>query len=815
MSINYDVYGAPETWQDCYYAGGLTTTIATLLKATRAKIPNWNETNPTWTFSAGQLRAGIADGKLIYHEPIDNSICTIGMDPETSPFKSFAVWGNYPDTHTYMIGTADLGAQGAANSIFWFEANCVSSGFTGVYGNNAFSRWRLPLESLDKRTYAPDGVHGTTDSTQNGNFFIAPFTEFGARAFILQIVVYVQNSTTHQPPYSSEPAGTWRTLDDWKNNYSDHTISCCQLRYRYLSSYTQNTGKMNYYSANWDSGQYRKAAAAFADEFTVKIDAGDNYEFYDYGIQSPGTNVGAIRIFGDIDGLYQWSGSTQVIGLVPWFVNNYIQVTTNYQIIFPIIPYSDDFYDTLLSVAAHFGVPFTPGKNTGSDASYCSFSDDFLDDDLYLPIIDENGITHGEYTHGLANADNSYYDFSKSSDTGYDPSKPPTPIDPNTYSDTTNWNTVNFQNTFCKRYELTAAQVGQLATELWSAQASKPADIDYHNFAIDEYLTNNPIDTIVSLKYFPCDVETAANPAIVHLGKYQTNIAANGISHTVKIIDYPPIDVFPHFGDFRDYEPYTTLQMYIPFCGTVSIPTAEAMGKWVSVKLCIDINTGACAGYVIVSSNGSGGICVATATGTASIDIPVSGLQSANLSQAIFNATANWTQTQISNAKISSGLMSHAGGLLGNISKGLNKQGALSTSGLLGALTGGPVGALKMAENLDPYKAYLSGLETDIESSKADYQLSHIELPMRLIGSTSPVLSSVIESSCRLIIYRPITDESALVEYADTVGFATLSSGTVSQFHGYTEGTIDVRGINATATEKSEIQRLFAGGVYL
>ena len=300
----------------------------------------------------------------------------------------------------------------------------------------------------------------------------------------------------------------------------------------------------------------------------------------------------------------------------------------------------------------------------------------------------------------------------------------------------------------------------------------------------------------------------------MYLGKYQTNIAAVGLGTSVRVIDFAPIEIYRHFGDFRDFEPYTQLTMYIPFCGTVSIPTAECMGNYVSVKLCIDVGTGAATGYVIVSKSGTGGICVATATGTAAIDIPVSGLQSANLSQAVFNAAANWTQTQISNSGLTGGIMSHAGGLLGAMGKGFGKN--FNLGNVKQGFLGGPIGALTSTiPSIDPTKALASGLSMDIENAKADYELSHIELPMRLIGSISPALSSVIESNCRLIIYRPITDESALSHYADTVGFATVQSGTVSQFTGYTEGTIDVSGINATAEEKTAIANAFASGVYL
>ena len=482
--------------------------------------------------------------------------------------------------------------------------------------------------------------------------------------------------------------------------------------------------------------------------------------------------------------------------------------TAEYQI-YTCLPNNEIVKEWLIKSAAAYGVFYSLRNYSGIAEDDNKWTNDYM----YLGLLDENAVGHGEYTHGADNANNPAYNWSNS-DSGYIPPSPT--IDPNTYSDTTIFNDVNYQNTMTKRYLLNSADVGRLAAELWSAQADKPAGIDFTDYVLDEYLTNNPIDTIVSLKYFPCKFPDQ-NVAVVYLGKYQTNIAAAALSTSVKVIDFDPIMVYPHYGDYRDFEPYTTLQIYIPFCVVIGIPTAEAMGRYVAVKLCIDVSTGACAGYVIVSQSGTGGICVATATGTAAIDIPVSGLQSANLAQAVFNATANWTQTQVSTGRVTGGIFAQSDSVLGTIARGFASSG-ISAGSIVGGLRspGAALGAATgLIDKLDPLKAMQSGMTGDISAAKAEYELSHIQLPIRMIGSTAPALSSVLESSVRLIIYRPITDETALSQYADTVGYACLKSGVVSDFTGYTTGTIDVSGINASSEEQQLIARAFATGVYL
>lgn len=469
--------------------------------------------------------------------------------------------------------------------------------------------------------------------------------------------------------------------------------------------------------------------------------------------------------------------------------------------------------ENLRKMAACYGIYFTD-YNAVDDSTLFTEDNRYTNEHMCLGLL-RDGVGYGDYTHGAGNVDNPAYNWTSSHQSGYDPTKN---VDPNTYSDTTNFNTLSLKQAFTRRYALTSSEVQMLAGKLWDANATKDPNITMNEFTLDEYLTNNPIDCIVSLKYFPCKffTDSALPVTPLYLGKYNTNMLVYGVDKEVRVIDFAPINVYRHFGDFRDFEPYTQIQMYIPFCGTVSIPCAEAMGKYVAVKLVVDVSTGAASGFVLVSNSGSGGICVATATGTAAIDLPVSGLQSANLSQAIFNATANWTQTQISNGKIGGGLLAQSDSFIGTIARGYSKSlGSGIANSAVSLSRGNLSSGVGILSALDPAKAIETGLKTDLENARAKYDLTHVEMPMRLIGSASPMLSAVLETVCRLVIYRPRTDENALSSYANTVGYACCKSGVVSDFSGFTVGTIDVSGINATQEEKAAIAAAFASGVYL
>lgn len=772
---NPEVYGTQETWSKCavFYAVGdgnpETKTIA-------PRINVWDSASSD--MRKGTLSRAIRAGKLTAGVSIDPTICPCGQDPTVSCFGKIGLFTNHSDTNTNRIPDKIITYS---NPVNWYFSE-----ISRYFPNARNFTPQLTNRNSDICCWSPDGDL-TNDNNQNR--YVTPFVYYQLKSIFGTVIV---NTITGYDS-NGRPNIQGMTLDDWKNNYPDRKINLGILQLKGVTS--QAGGNIVYGNVNLDD------CLSVGVSLLNDVDGiTDYFTYYTDRVQE-------VRLFGDLyNNAYNTSDTFYMLAY-DMFENAEVKSvfisgqTQGGWRLWQEIPYSEANYEKILKMAACFGIPFSP-------TSKKTFAAEFTDNDLYLPVIDENGIAHGEYTHGLRNVANPLYDLDGIRDINYDPAQS---VDPNTYSDTTNWNNVNFRQAFTKRYILNSTQVAQLSGELWAAQSSKPADLDYQNYSIDEYLTNNPIDTIVSLKYFPCTFSDVA-PAIVHLGKYTTNIAATALGTSVRVIDFDPINVWRHFGDFRDFEPYTQISVYIPFCGIVPLKTADCMGKYVSVKLCIDTSTGAAAGFVVVSDTGSGGICIATANGTAAIDIPVSGLQSANISNAVFNAAATWAQTQLSNFP-NNNILSQFDGAVGNIGRGF--ASSFNLNNLKGTLFGGPMGALTAVSNLNPLKMWANGAEMELQNSRAEYNLQHIQMPTRLIGSSAPALSSVMETAVRLIIYRPITDEKGLANYADTVGFATVQSGTVGQFIGFTVGTIDVSGINATAAEKQAIAAAFANGVYL
>ena len=454
------------------------------------------------------------------------------------------------------------------------------------------------------------------------------------------------------------------------------------------------------------------------------------------------------------------------------------------------IPYSDDTYNKIMSIAALFGCFFTPTNKY-------VFDYDMLDNDLYLPIIDGNGVAHGQYTKGTDNANNSLYSKSSIRDVDYNPDTPPTPTDPNTYSVTTGFNTVGNVASTTKAYVVNAAALTGLSGEMWNIinkLVTSPDDMtNLDNLTLDAFLTNNPIDAIVSVKKFPLSsvphAETLEN---IYLGKYQTGAAGYALAMQQARYNFEGIPIFPKFGNcFLDYGPYTKMQLYVPFCGTIDIDAADFMGRTLSVEMVIDFITGSVTAYVLANQ-----LVVTSLTGTCAIDIPITGTEQSTVSASLENA----------------------------IIQEKSARGSYTLKGSVGGMLTNPIGNIT-----HPSSALENRFNTKLQTMQANYNLRHVEMPLRQIGNASPLNSWALEFVCRLIIYYPdgecitfnATNEPSLV--ADKVesfgavnGFATVETDALSSFTGFTQvSDADLSGISATDTEKEMILSLLQSGVYL
>ena len=758
---NPEVYGTSETWADCaiFYTVG-SGDIAT--RTIKPQIQVWD--SASLAERKGTLSRAITAGKLTAGIPIDATICPCGQDPTASCFGNIGLFKNHSDSDANKIPDRIVSFIDPVN---WFFSEIWR-----YYPDARAFRPQLADRVSDLCRWSPNG--NLTD-LYNQNRYVTPFVYYQLKSIFANI--YVNTITGYDN--AGRPNHGQMTLEEWKNNYPTRKIDSAVLRLKGVTS--QTGGTIAYTGGNLDD--YRSVGVSLLNDIDGIV---DYYTYYEDRRQY-------VRLFGDLSANAFNTTDTYYMLAYDMFEN--VEVKSVFESgqtqggwsVWQEIPYSETNYEKILQMAACFGIPFSPTSKE-------TFAAEFTDNDLYLPVIDEDGIAHGEYTRGLRNVSNSLYDMDGIRDIDYDPSKN---VDPNTYSNVTGFNTVTTNAALTKRYVLDAANVEKLADDLWTI-CSELSSSDFEHFEgklKDEFLTQNPIDCIISLQRFPFQIPGLGTKAPIRLGKSTGSAQGYTTYFIFNTILFSGKQIFPRFGNcFLDYEPYTSYEIYVPFCGTRKLRAEDLIGHTVNVHMQIDLITGSCTAYIMADQ-----LVIETLNGSCAVDQQLSGAQTATMNANIFNGILAQKQTD----KI----------------EGYN----IAKTWLPGNW---------VSDLMDPMGNAMRMSNAKYEAQKANYDITHVQVPPHKIGSASPLLSWYQEFDARIIIYYPEGDvinsaipptlnEGALATFGHLKGFGTVSPGTVSQFRGdvtkswYLQGDIIAEGIPCTDSERKRIKSMFAAGVYI
>lgn len=758
MLPNSEVWGLPETWQYCKYKT-VTGTGNSEIKAIKPKIADFGSGD-------GSLYAGNLHGKTPINAMIDKTVCPCGQDPDVSVFGSIGLFYNYQNVDDNKIPNTVITQESPIN---WFFYDGYHSFFYYIRDHKkdrqaANERWKPEMTM-----------------TNNINGCINPFVYYQIRSLMCQIVVACITGYNA----SGVPEITWRTANDWKTSYSMQKIADIRLQiYGYASNTTDNITYFEIIEGGTDT----------INGIAVMIETSDEYSenVIDYSIINSGKYSMPSLIGTNLSGNWFEGRCFYMCGFGMFDNQTYGSVarsgvTDGGWCVWTEIPYSADNYEKIMKMTACFGLMFT-------DKAKFTFPIDCNDTDLYIPIIDDEGIAHGEYTHGAENLNNDLLQLDSVRDKNYDPSKE---HDTNTYSNVTGFNSISGGASMTRRYVLDKANVDTLSDDLWtisSELAQVQGSQDYDHFeakVIDNFLVTNPIDSIVSIKRFPFDVpHTFSNTKeLVKLGKNTATAQGYATYNVFNTVQFRGINISKRFGGcFLDYEPYTQYEVYVPFCGTTNLQAADIVGHTLNIRMQIDLLTGTCTAYIMADS-----LVIETLTGNCACDLQITGTDTTYMNSAIVNSITN-----ARNAKTQ---------------KEVADLSTISPAGLFSAA-------------MNPWKA--AGEKTTAETNRyqADYNLQHIQTPLHSMGTASALTGWYQEFNARLMIYYPEGDAiissvpprlADLTNYGHTTGFATVDNKTLTNYTGLTVcSDVDLSGISqATATEKQMIYNALTGGVYI
>lgn len=142
-------------------------------------------------------------------------------------------------------------------------------------------------------------------------------------------------------------------------------------------------------------------------------------------------------------------------------------------------------------------------------------------------------------------------------------------------------------------YNPTADQIDALGGYLWGESiAGTLASI-----------FTNPLNAIISLHCIYCEPDVIGTKEI-RLGYLASGVSAKYVVSQYKEVDCGTIRIPEYYGDCRDYSPYTTINLFLPFIGFRPIKVDDVMGSELSIKYFVDVYTGTCLACVSVNKGG-------------------------------------------------------------------------------------------------------------------------------------------------------------------------------------------------------------------
>lgn len=453
---------------------------------------------------------------------------------------------------------------------------------------------------------------------------------------------------------------------------------------------------------------------------------------------------------------------------------------------------SQDDYDNLVNTIkkelAYIGLPFC--------LSVSDINESFDDDKTYLPVFDSQRCTTGNYTHGSENARQPNYEWRWIYNLPELPPDIEPQEDPVDYGDTNNRGIGrHFLPVGYNVYLTDSSNYNRLVTELTSYYLSKTPDdwtLDFQGVNPSDYI----IGAYVSQISFPHG-QVGEN---IKIGTVTLQTASAYQLDTSQAywqyFSYGTRKVTPYYEDFRDYAPYTEIELYLPLAGTLKLDTNYCMGHSITVEYYYDITT-------------------------------MSGVAAIYRDDMLYKCQDFQAGSQIPFLSSNMGSYQNQLAALENAQKQNNVR--LITSGVSAAagitsLAAGGVTPTSIAATVGGLAGVANALTQD---NYIDYQIEHTAPAISQTGAAeSQNALSIGQLKPKLIIKRPIMLQSLNDSiYSRTVGNACCINTTVGNMSGLIvcskidvdtiAKTVDGITISPTADEINAIKQAAANGIII
>lgn len=820
MKIDTSIWGDESTWIDPY---NNNNAVDTALMNADIKI------NPTllpgsdaqYTLFRGSISAMQQANKLLTTNTIDNSICPWGISTDAmyaSP-NIMRAWQLYENgwTGQFIMDHIPAFADSSRKNIpLYLGGNPPSSSdYTGIKFNE---KWM------------PNSNPGSYGSAFANRYRGKPALQFNYSKIMACIyVVMCRYNDTGNIQYRRD------TFKKWINEYRESYPHIMQISVRWYfgkidDSGNYRTGQMNFapfylnYFKNFADMEYYNGTNNIQSAWNI-----DYYELFSPWrnthyesiiagcvdvVAKPADNIrgGNATIYNNIKNLDQFTAYATSPNNSQYYnariiLDNYkspkFKILRTDTATSPTTDFSvggvweNPDPDEILHQVAYLGFWFTVDENV---AMYGIMGES---DDIYLPIFNDNGIPTGEYVQGADAKNQKNYEWGTDvyDKNKYSPSSNPDADDNSDTGDISSRIHYGEIISGVQYYALNATQMRNLIAFINEYDLSDGNDwnTDFHGV--------NPFEYIVSANYYPYPIiVSGAAEENIKLASIATNATGIPVQYNIGagysgmiasssrfFYDFGTIRIDSYYGDFRDFAPYTSMELYIPFCGTYTVDPAYWMGHNINIRLQLDIATGAATAYIFRDD-----LIANIMNGQIGIQIPFTATNMGAYQNAIVQAKNSLLNSEYSMVR---SWLAEIGGVA-------TVAATIATGGAALPIIGG---AAMLAGGI------INQAQASTSHAQAEYNLQHIAPHTGLLQSASPANAALMDWRARLLIIRSQRlAYSDLNAYAHTVGYACDRSDVLDNFSGYTiVSNVDVSGVTASPDEIEIIITQLKNGVYL
>lgn len=145
-------------------------------------------------------------------------------------------------------------------------------------------------------------------------------------------------------------------------------------------------------------------------------------------------------------------------------------------------------------------------------------------------------------------------------------------------------------------HQMNGGQLDALGSYMWSN--------DF--ISLIEHMFTNPADAVIGLHtlYYGGSLPVGTAEQIKLGSITATGVTGQPVTNRYMEFSCGTVHIQSYYGNVEDYDPYTKVQIWLPFIGFRDLATNEIMGGNVTLKYGIDVYTGSCVAMITVLRDG-------------------------------------------------------------------------------------------------------------------------------------------------------------------------------------------------------------------